>query len=214
MANSYLLQNKSTNSTRLRLIVGEIPSTWGKQFWETAQVVASRYPINPTEEDKNHFRAFFNSFQHILPCAECRNHYKLIEENFPLMDENLSSREAICDWLRERHNMVNTILNKKINYTKQNFADQYDINEKFITKTEKEKTKSKVINKVLFAQEANSPVAKIPSATDNMGIVKNKTPHQWKTDKSLLPQAKTLKPAVPIGKKEKTCSCKNKKGLQ
>jgi len=85
-------------------------SQWGPAAWLFLHSVTFQYPENPTDQDKNNYKIFFDSLQNILPCPQCREHYqKNLKEN-PM---NLESRESLIKWVIDLHNAVNKKNSKK-----------------------------------------------------------------------------------------------------
>jgi len=85
-------------------------SQWGPSAWLFLHSVSFQYPENPTDQDKNNYKIFFESLQNILPCPNCREHYqKNLKEN-PM---NLESRESLIKWVIDLHNAVNKKNSKK-----------------------------------------------------------------------------------------------------
>ena len=52
------------------------PTVWGPFFWHTIHIVALGYPKNPTYTDKKCTKEFYESFAYLIPCSQCREHYK------------------------------------------------------------------------------------------------------------------------------------------
>ena len=96
-------------------------SQWGPSAWLFLHSVSFQYPENPTVQDKNNYKIFFESLQNILPCPNCREHYqKNIQEN-PM---NLESRESLIKWVIDLHNAVNK-KNSKKEYSYDEVKDLY-----------------------------------------------------------------------------------------
>ena len=96
-------------------------SQWGPAAWLFLHSVSFQYPENPTVQDKNNYKIFFESLQNILPCPNCREHYqKNIQEN-PM---NLESRESLIKWVIDLHNAVNK-KNSKKEYSYDEVKDLY-----------------------------------------------------------------------------------------
>ena len=97
-------------------------SQWGPSAWLFLHSVSFQYPEDPTDQDKNNYKIFFESLQNILPCPNCREHYqKNIQEN-PM---NLESRESLIKWVIELHNIVNQ-KNSKKEYSYDEVKDLYE----------------------------------------------------------------------------------------
>jgi hypothetical protein len=90
------------------------PLIWGKYVWMSLHLIALGYPINPTQEDKNAYKNFFNDFYKVIPCVDCAHHYKTNLNDVPLTDTVFSSRNNIFDWTIEIHNKVNVMLGKPV----------------------------------------------------------------------------------------------------
>ncbi len=90
------------------------PALWGPHIWQTLHYVSLGYPENPTLEDKQNYKTFFNLLKNVLPCAMCREHYTQLLEQHPLNDNALSSRNNLIKWCIDAHNVVNVRNNKKI----------------------------------------------------------------------------------------------------
>jgi hypothetical protein len=82
------------------------PTRWGKHFWITIHFVALGYPDHPSELDKVHYKTFFLSIGHVLPCQRCADNYKLHLEELPI-DGYLDSRKSLFEWTVKLHNIVN-----------------------------------------------------------------------------------------------------------
>lgn len=88
------------------------PKNWGKFGWGFIHNVALGYPNNEISYmEKEQYRIFFTVIGDVLPCEDCRKHYKeMIKDNPPV----LVDRNSIFKWTVDIHNKVNKRLNKKI----------------------------------------------------------------------------------------------------
>ena len=88
------------------------PEIWGPHGWKFLHYLSFGYPDNPTTEDKNNYKTFFLSLQHVLPCSICAKHYSdnLVQYS---LDEALQNKDSLIRWVIDIHNQVNTELNKK-----------------------------------------------------------------------------------------------------
>ena len=84
---------------------------WGPSAWLFLHSVTFQYPEEPTMEDKENYKQFFNSLQNILPCPKCRDHYQKNIQDLPIQ---LNSRDELIQWLINIHNNVNKSNNKDI----------------------------------------------------------------------------------------------------
>ena len=92
------------------------PSKWGPAAWNFLHTVAFSYPDDPDEETQSHFRQFFHSLQHTLPCGNCRRHYaeslRAAERKAHTAKDPFKNRDRLCRWLVKIHNQVNTMHSK------------------------------------------------------------------------------------------------------
>lgn len=85
---------------------------WGPAGWQFLHSVTFSYPTNPTVQEKEQFKQFFQQLKYVLPCPSCREHYADgIEKTVPI-DKYLDSRESLTQWLWKLHNSVNERLGK------------------------------------------------------------------------------------------------------
>ncbi len=84
--------------------------TWGSALWHFLHVLSFSYPEYTDDEMLiRETYNFFNSLKYILPCDECREHYK---QNFKKLEQNLNSRENLIKWVYNLHDTVNKQLDK------------------------------------------------------------------------------------------------------
>ncbi len=85
---------------------------WGPAAWEFLHAVTFVYPkTNPTEEERQAMASFFYNCGEVLPCYQCRSHFKELLALHPI-ENNLDSRDQLTRWLVARHNDVNERLGK------------------------------------------------------------------------------------------------------
>ena len=113
-------------------------SVWGPCIWTFLHTLSFNYKINPTAEDKKHYRDFILSLQYILPCGKCRENLKHNLKKLPLTDEHLENRDTFSRYIYTLHEVVNTMLNKKSNLTYEDVRDRF---ENFRSQCNKTKTK-------------------------------------------------------------------------
>ncbi len=87
------------------------PGQWGPPAWQFLHTITFGYPDEPDEEIKEEFWQFFRSLQHVLPCANCRRHYrKKLRQAEGLrhtLQDPFASRRQLSQWVVELHNAVN-----------------------------------------------------------------------------------------------------------
>lgn len=85
---------------------------WGPDGWKLLHSIAEKYPLHPTENDKDVYYTFFDTLQYILPCIYCRNSFSQYMKELDIRDF-LSSKKKLCFWLYLIHNKVNDKLKKQ-----------------------------------------------------------------------------------------------------
>ena len=86
-------------------------NTWGPSAWIFLHTITFNYPINPTENDKYIYKNFFNNLGLILPCGICQYNYNLHIQKYSI-DNYLSTKDDLVNWLIIIHNEVNKLHNK------------------------------------------------------------------------------------------------------
>lgn len=91
---------------------GLLTKIWGPPLWESLHAVTFGYPMEPTDETKEKYKAWLISLGDVLPCSYCRNSYKqfIKDGDSALTDNDLLNRENLCKWGYRMHNRVNNKL--------------------------------------------------------------------------------------------------------
>lgn len=125
---------------------GMLTNVWGPLLWVTLHTISFNYPVNPSKQDKEHYRNFILNLVHILPCRYCRDNLKSNLKKCPLTLDVMKSRDSFSRYIYNLHELVNTMLHKKSNIT---YEDARDMYEQFRSKCNKNNgnKKSKVLSK-------------------------------------------------------------------
>lgn len=110
------------------------PKIWGPKAWFFLESCILSYPDNPTREDMNNFKNFFNSLIYILPCEKCRNNLLKHYNKYPITDNILENKDYLLKWFLEIHSLASNKkynLNSSLNYYKKIY-DENHLNEKLI----------------------------------------------------------------------------------
>ena len=99
---------------------------WGPLQWTFLHIMSFNYPIDPTPEDKVHYRDYILSLQHVLPCKYCRINLKTNLKTFPLTMDQMKNRESFSRYVYELHELVNRMLKKKSNLTYCDVRERYE----------------------------------------------------------------------------------------
>jgi len=105
---------------------GFLTSVWGPPMWHFLHTMSFNYPVNPTENDKKHYKDFILSLQYILPCKYCRTNLKNNFKVHPLKPDNLKDRESFSRYIYELHEIVNKFLGKHSGLTYDEVRDRYE----------------------------------------------------------------------------------------
>ena len=105
---------------------GMVTKIWGPAFWHTLHTISFNYPVNPTEEDKKHYRDYILSLQFILPCKYCRQNLKTNFKNLPLNMCHMKNRDSFSRYIYELHELINKMLKKKSGLTYCDVRERYE----------------------------------------------------------------------------------------
>ena len=105
---------------------GYLVSVWGPLQWTFLHIMSFNYPVDPTPEDKVHYRDYILSLQHVLPCKYCRINLKTNLKTLPLTMDQMKNRESFSRYVYELHELVNRMLKKKSNLTYCDVRERYE----------------------------------------------------------------------------------------
>lgn len=104
--NNYFTYNENQDDD---LDNGLLPQIWGPPTWKTLHFISFGYPMNPTKDDKIHYKMFFKMIGYVLPCKSCRSSYKKFIESgdTKMTDDVFKDRNSLTFWLYKIHEAVN-----------------------------------------------------------------------------------------------------------
>ena len=105
---------------------GMLTSVWGPSLWHYLHTMSFNYPINPTKEDKKHYKEFIMSLKHVLPCKYCRMNLKNNLKDVPLNAKALKNRDGFSRWMYCLHEHINKMLKKKNKLTYCDVRERYE----------------------------------------------------------------------------------------
>jgi len=105
---------------------GMLTTAWGPAIWHYLHMMSFNYPLNPTEEDKKHYRDFILSLQYVLPCKYCRMNLKKNFARLPLKEKDMESRESFSKYVYELHELINKMLKKKTHLSYADVRERYE----------------------------------------------------------------------------------------
>jgi len=101
-------------------------STWGPATWHFMHTISFNYPVNPSYQDKIHYRNFILNLQNVLPCKYCRINLKTNFKQLPITMETMKNRESFSKYIYELHELVNKMLKKKSHLTYYDVRERYE----------------------------------------------------------------------------------------
>jgi hypothetical protein len=135
---------------------GMLTAVWGPSMWHFLHTMSFNYPVQPSADDKKHYRDFMLCLQYILPCKYCRQNLTKNYKVFPLKASDMAGRESFSRYVYKLHEMINKMLKKKSGLTYCDVRERYehfrsrctDENPKlFDIKAFKNKNKNKTVKK-------------------------------------------------------------------
>jgi hypothetical protein len=105
---------------------GFLVSVWGPLQWTFLHIMSFNYPINPTPEDKKHYRDYVLNLQYVLPCKYCRMNLTNNFKKKPLQMCHMASRETFSRYIYDLHETVNRMLKKKSNLSYCDVRERYE----------------------------------------------------------------------------------------
>ena len=101
-------------------------SIWGPLIWTALHTISFNYPVNPTPENKKHYKDFIYSLRYVLPCKYCRINLTKNLKQKPLLMCHMKNRETFSRYIYELHELVNKMLDKKSNLTYCDVRERYE----------------------------------------------------------------------------------------
>lgn len=151
---------------------GMMVSVWGAPMWHYLHTMSFNYPVEPTSENKKHYRDFVLNLKNVLPCKYCRINLANNFKKKPLQMCHMKSRETFSRYIYELHETVNKMLNKKSNLTYCDVRERYehfrsrctDEKPKVFTfkKTTTRKKKEKGCTEPLYGKKAKCVINIVP----------------------------------------------------
>ena len=99
---------------------------WGPSLWHYLHTMSFNYTVNPTEQQKKHYRTVILNLQHTLPCGQCRKNLVNNLKAFPLTDDCLANRDKFSRFVYGLHETINRMLGKKSGLTYCQVRERYE----------------------------------------------------------------------------------------
>lgn len=107
---------------------GIIPKIWGPHAWVFLHSITFNYPENPTYEEREAYKIYFEKLSDVLPCDECKESYsRFIKEGVTKLDNDaLENRSSLTKWMYYIHNAVNKKLGVTYDVTYEDIVKKYE----------------------------------------------------------------------------------------
>jgi hypothetical protein len=105
---------------------GMLTSVWGPSAWHLLHTMSFNYPVEPTQEQKHHYRNFVLNLKNVLPCKYCRMNLKTNLKELPLTMDCMKSRDTFSRYIYNLHELINRKLKKKSNLKYCDVRERYE----------------------------------------------------------------------------------------
>ena len=105
---------------------GMLTTVWGPSTWHLLHTMSFNYPMQPTCDDKRHYRDFVLNLQNVLPCGKCRKNLKKNFKVLPLQWRHMANRTTFSQYIYRLHELVNKMLGKKSGLSYVDVRERYE----------------------------------------------------------------------------------------
>ena len=105
---------------------GMSSNVWGPAMWFYLHTMSFNYPVNPTKQDKHHYKDFIISLQYVLPCKYCRSNIRKNFKQLPLLMSNMKNRDTFSKYIYDLHEVINKMLGKKSGLSYDDVRERYE----------------------------------------------------------------------------------------
>ena len=87
-------------------------------MWHNMHVIAAAYPLVPTLDTRRQYLAYYRSLADVLPCRECRDHYRQYITSGPLRLTlaTFRNRMTLFTWTVRLHDAVSRRVHGRIKH--------------------------------------------------------------------------------------------------
>ena len=134
MKNAFVKKTKTKRRTAKAIYTkrefnsgdGMLTAVWGPSLWHSLHTISFNYPVEPSRDDKSHYKDFIMSLRHILPCKYCRMNLHNNLKSLPLKMSDMKSRETFLRYIYNLHELINKMLKKKSGLTYADVRNRYE----------------------------------------------------------------------------------------
>ena len=105
---------------------GMLVTIWGAPMWHYLHTMSFNYPVNPTSQDKKHYKDFIYNLRNVLPCKYCRINLTNNLKKKPLLICHMKSRATFSRYIYELHELINKMLGKKSHLSYCDVRERYE----------------------------------------------------------------------------------------
>jgi len=105
---------------------GMLTTVWGPAAWHLLHTISFNYPVNPTKENKKHYKEFVENMSNVLPCKYCRINLKNNFKRYPIKSCHMKNRDTFSKYIYNLHEMVNRMLGKKSGLSYCDVRERYE----------------------------------------------------------------------------------------
>ena len=152
---------------------GMLTTVWGPSTWHLLHTMSFNYPMNPTCDDKRHYRDHILNLEFVLPCGKCRKNLHKNFEKLPLKWKHMQSRQTFSRYVYDLHEVVNTMLGKKSGLSYCDVRERYEHFRSRCTKNDPPpkifnfaKKKEKGCTEPLYGHKAKCILSIVPQTKD------------------------------------------------
>lgn len=139
-----------------------LTTVWGPGMWHYLHTMSFNYPVNPTKEQKKHYKDFIYSLVNVLPCRHCRDNLKKNLKKMPINQDSLRNRETFSRYVYNLHELVNKMLGKKSNLSYCDVRERYEHFRSRCTVPVKIKKIESGCTEPLYGQKAKCQIKIVP----------------------------------------------------
>jgi hypothetical protein len=105
---------------------GMVTTMWGNMMWTTLHIISFNYPVDPTRDDKKHYKEYILSLGNVLPCRYCRDNFRDNLKAVGFSDEVFKNRNTFSRFIYKLHNHVNKMLGKHVKISYNEVRDRFE----------------------------------------------------------------------------------------
>jgi hypothetical protein len=117
---------------------GMLTSIWGPPLWHVLHTMSFNYPVNPTKDQKTHYRELILNLKWTLPCGKCRANLLCNFKKLPIKFSHMKSRDTFSKYVYDLHELINKMLGKVSGLTYNDVRERYEHFRSRCTETEEQ----------------------------------------------------------------------------